>query len=33
MQKHTAFLAIFLITLPLAAQGTVPEWCQPLPPA
>ena len=31
MQKHAAFLAIFLIALPLAAQSTVPEWCRPLP--
>jgi len=31
MQKHTAFLAVFLTLLPLAAQNTVPEWCRPLP--
>jgi glyoxylase-like metal-dependent hydrolase (beta-lactamase superfamily II) len=31
MQKPTAFLAIFLTALPLAAQSTVPEWCRPLP--
>ena len=31
MQKHAAFLAIFLTTLPLAAQSPVPEWCRPLP--
>jgi glyoxylase-like metal-dependent hydrolase (beta-lactamase superfamily II) len=31
MPKHTAFLAIFLTALPLAAQSTVPEWCRPLP--
>jgi glyoxylase-like metal-dependent hydrolase (beta-lactamase superfamily II) len=31
MQKHAAFLAILLTALPMAAQGTVPEWCRPLP--
>jgi glyoxylase-like metal-dependent hydrolase (beta-lactamase superfamily II) len=31
MQKHAALLSIFLTALPLAAQSTVPEWCQPLP--
>jgi glyoxylase-like metal-dependent hydrolase (beta-lactamase superfamily II) len=31
MQKHTAFLAIFLSALAMAAQTSVPEWCRPLP--
>jgi glyoxylase-like metal-dependent hydrolase (beta-lactamase superfamily II) len=31
MQKHTAFLAIFLTALPIAAQTVVPEWCRHLP--
>jgi glyoxylase-like metal-dependent hydrolase (beta-lactamase superfamily II) len=31
MQKHAAFLAIFLTALPMAAQTSVPEWCRPLP--
>ena len=31
MQKHTAFLATFLVALPVAAQTAIPEWCRPLP--
>jgi glyoxylase-like metal-dependent hydrolase (beta-lactamase superfamily II) len=31
MQKHAAFLAIFLTAMPLAAQTAVPEWCRALP--
>jgi glyoxylase-like metal-dependent hydrolase (beta-lactamase superfamily II) len=31
MQKHKAFLATFLVALPIAAQTTIPEWCRPLP--
>lgn len=31
MQKHAAFLAIFLTAMPRAAQTAVPEWCRALP--
>jgi glyoxylase-like metal-dependent hydrolase (beta-lactamase superfamily II) len=31
MQKYRAFLATFLVALPIAAQTTIPEWCRPLP--